>query len=886
MPRRSRQRAGRSGATPKLARYSAKRDFARTPEPPAHAGRSGGSAYLIQKHAARRLHYDFRLEFDGVLKSWAVTKGPSVDPADRRLAVHVEDHPLAYGDFEGVIPEGQYGGGTVIVWDRGVWEPVGDPHAGYAAGKLKFVLKGKRLKGGWMLVRMRDRAALEGRDNWLLIKENDRYARRGAGDALTVRNTTSAITGKTMDQIAGAKHPKVWRSEACSNLVSAPALGARKRETASAPDLSRVAGARRGSLPDFIARQLATLVEAPPKLGDWLHEIKIDGYRAYCRRRGSEVRFLTRTGQDWTDRFQTLVPALAALPGGDFALDGEIAVFNDRGVSSFGALQAALSAKQGNKLVYIVFDLLYLDGYDLRGAQLIDRKSLLEALLAATPKNGAVRYSEHLRTPGREVFAHACQLAFEGIVSKRADRPYAEGRTTDWVKAKCISRQEFVICGYTPPKKSGRTGFASLILGYYEEEHLRYAGHVGTGFSQRLLNDLSTRLARLRTDTPPIAGPLPPLGRRNAVWVRPELVCEVEFTGWTRDGVLRQPSFQGLREDKPASAVRRERPAPAPPRRVAAAAMGNARLRAAAQPLKSLATPPHEVAGVTISHPEREVFPGMGITKEGLAEYYRAVGEWILPEIADRPLSLLRCPTGIGGQCFFQKHFASGMKSLDRVAIREKSCAGKYLVVHGVRDLVTLIQEGVIEIHPWGARADDPDKPDRMIFDLDPAPDVAFERVVDAALAMRDFLAEFDLDAFAKTTGGKGLHVIVPLRRGIGWKDVKGFARAVAETFTHADTGHFTTTPVKRSRGGKIFIDYLRNDRGSTAVAGYCVRARAGAPVALPLAWSEVRHGLNPRKYSIANVPRLLEARRDPWRDLYRSRQTIPARAFEALGID
>jgi bifunctional non-homologous end joining protein LigD len=885
MSRHSRQHTARSSATAKLARYSAKRDFTRTSEPPAHGGRSGGNVYLIQKHAARRLHYDFRLELDGVLKSWAVTKGPSLDPADRRLAAHVEDHPLAYGDFEGVIPEGQYGGGTVMVWDRGAWEPVGDPHAGYAAGKLKFVLKGQRLKGGWMLVRMHGRAAQEGRDNWLLIKENDRYARPGAGDALAARAVTSAISGKTMDQIAGAKNPRLWQSQARSNPAPASALRSDKRR-GTAPDPSRVDGVRRGSLPDFVPPQLATLVEAPPNSGDWLHEIKIDGYRAYCCRRNHTVRFLTRTGQDWTDRFQAVVPAIAALPDGDLALDGEIAVFDDRGVSSFAALQAALSAKQDKKLVYVAFDLLYLDGYDLRGATLIDRKSVLEALLVAAPKDGAVRYSDDLRSPGREVFAHACQLALEGIVSKRADRPYVEGRTTDWVKAKCITRQEFVICGYTPPKKSGRTGFASLILGYYEEERLRYAGHVGTGFTQRMLDDLLARLIPLRTDTPSIAGPLPPLGRRNAVWVRPELVCEVEFTGWTRDGVLRQPSFQGLREDKPASAVRRERPVSAPQRRAAAAAMAGGPLRTAARRPKSQIAPPHEVAGVTISHPEREVFPGMGITKEGLAEYYRAVGEWILPEIVDRPLSLLRCPTGTGGGCFFQKHFAGGMKSLDRVAIREKSGTGEYLVVHGVRDLVALIQEGVIEIHPWGARADDPDKPDRVIFDLDPAPDVAFERVIDAALAMRGLLAEFDLDAFAKTTGGKGLHVIVPLRRGIGWQALKGFARAVAETFARADTAHFTTTPVKQSRGGKIFIDYLRNDRGSTAVAGYCVRARAGAPVALPLAWSEVRHGLDPRKYSITSVPRLLKTRRDPWRDLYRSRQIVPARAFKAFGIN
>ncbi|MDE2229616.1 MAG: DNA ligase D [Alphaproteobacteria bacterium] len=888
MLRRSSKRATRTRAPAKLTRYAAKRDFAKTPEPSGRVGARGGSAYLIQKHAATRLHYDFRLELDGVLKSWAVTKGPSLDPADRRLAVHVEDHPVAYGEFEGVIPEGQYGAGTVMVWDRGTWEPVGDPYAGYAAGKLKFVLKGKRLKGGWLLVRMRGRAAQEGRDNWLLIKENDRYARSGNGDALTARLATSAASGKTMPQIAGAKNARVWQAK--SSAEPAATIAARKprpapRRVANAPDPSPVAGACRGGLPDFVAPQLATLVDAPPKSGDWLHEIKIDGYRAYCRRRGGEVRLLTRTGQDWSDRFQALVPALAAVPGGDFALDGEIAVFDERGISSFGALQAALSAKQGNKLVYIVFDLLYLDGYDLRGAKLIDRKALLAALLTAAPKGGPVRYSEHLHAPGGEVFAHACALALEGIVSKRADRPYVEGRTPDWVKSKCVARQEFVICGYTPPKKSGRTGFASLIIGYYEEEKLRYAGHVGTGFTQETLRDLAVRLTRLRTDQRPIAGPLPVLGRRNAIWVRPELVCEVEFTGWTQDGVLRQPSFQGLREDKPATAVDRERTVAALRRR-AAATMARARVRSAAKRPLRPASAAREIAGVAISHPDREVFPDIGVTKEALAEYYRTVADWILPEIADRPLSLLRCPTGTGGQCFFQKHFAAGMKSVERVAIREKDGTTSYLVVHGVHDLVAMIQEGVIEIHPWGARADDPDKPDRIVFDLDPAPDVAFERVIDTACAMRELLAEIDLDAFAKTTGGKGLHVVVPLRRGIGWDRLKAFTHAVAQTFARANTATYTINPAKHARAGKIYIDYLRNDRGSTAVAGYCVRARAGAPVALPLAWSEVKRGLDPHRYSVTNVPRLLETRRDPWRKLYRSRQTIPARAFKSLGID
>ncbi len=850
--------------------------------------KAGGHAYVVQKHAATRLHYDFRLELGGVLKSWAVTKGPSLDPADRRLAVHVEDHPLEYGAFEGVVPAGEYGGGTVMVWDRGTWEPIGDAGAGYAAGKLRFVLKGRRLKGRWLLVRMRGHAAQRGRDNWLLIKENDRYARPGAGDAPTVRFTTSVASGRTMDRIVGAKRGGRGSAERPRPPIAAASPGT-SRATVEALEPSRVAGARRDPLPAFVAPQLAVAVDTPPKAGDWLHEIKIDGYRAYCRRRGGEVRFFTRSGQDWTDRFRALAPAVGALPDGDLALDGEIAVFDERGVSSFGALQAALSAKRGNRLVYIVFDLLYLGGYDLRGARLMDRKSLLERLLAAAPKGGALRYSEHLRTAGPDVFAHACDLALEGIVSKRADRPYVEGRTSDWLKAKCFARQEFVVCGYTPPKRSGRVGFASLILGYYEGERLRYAGRVGTGFDRGSLRDLASRLVALRADKPPIEGPLPPLGRGNAVWVRPELVCEVEFSGWTRDGVLRQPAFRGLRDDKPPSAVCRERVAASPRRRAAAAAAAaapGARPRMSAALDRGPGRTERTVAGVVISHPERAIFPGTAITKEALAEYYRSVADWILPEIVDRPLTLVRCPTGAGGPCFFQKHFATGMKTVPRVAIREKGSEAQYLVVRNVRDLVAVVQEGVIEIHPWGARTDDPDRPDRMTFDLDPAPDVGFAPVVEAAIAMRDMLAGFDLAAFARTTGGKGMHVVVPLRRGLAWPDLKAFARALAETFARGDPARFTATPTKRSRTGRIFIDYLRNARGATAVAGYSARARPGAPVAMPLAWKEVEPRLDPRRFTVATVPPLLAARRDPWRALYRSHQTIPARAFKALGID
>jgi bifunctional non-homologous end joining protein LigD len=875
-------------ATKKLATYRRKRDFAKTSEPNAGGQvRRTGHLYLIQKHAARRLHYDFRLELDGVLKSWAVTKGPSLDPADRRLAVHVEDHPLAYGKFEGTIPQGQYGGGTVMLWDNGTWSAKGDARMDYARGRLHFTLNGDRLKGGWLLVRMGGRAQEKGHDNWLLIKERDDYAKPGKGDALLERAAKSVFSGKTMEQIAAAKSVKVWQSKSAgkahkpgpaAKLVAVP-------KKPGLPDLARVEGARRAKLPDFVPPELATLVEKPPQGGRWLHEIKIDGYRTFVRREGSKVRLLTRTGQDWTDRFKALMPMLERLPGGDFALDGEVAVLDTRGVSSFGGLQKALSAGWDDKLVYIVFDLLYLDGYDLRNAALINRKRTLEKLLKTAPKNGPLRYSEHLDSSGGKVFRHACQLRLEGIISKRADRPYIEHRTQDWLKSKCITRQEFVICGYTPPKTPGRTGFGSLILGYYEEAELRYAGHVGTGFSQQQLSDLTAKLKALKTSRSSLANPNVE-ARRRAIWVKPKLVCEIEFLAWTSEGVLRHPSFQGLREDKAASMVTRDI---AIPRQRSAAAGSRSAAKTSLRHKQSLMPADdtvHSVAGVVISHPDRDIFPGLGITKEQLAEYYASVAKWLLPEIEGRPLSLLRCPSGAQKECFFQKHFATGMKSIERVDIQEKRGAGEYLVAHTIHDVVAIVQEGVIEFHPWGSRADDPDGPDRMIFDFDPDSGLKFARVVDGALAMRGFLAKLGLESWPKTTGGKGLHVVVPLKRGIGWTDLKGFARAVASSFVEADPKTYTINPLKRERTGRIFIDYLRNDRGSTAVAGYCVRARPNAGVAMPLAWAALKSSLDPRQYSIETVPRLLRARReDPWRGLYKSRQTISAKALETFGL-
>jgi bifunctional non-homologous end joining protein LigD len=847
-----------------LTRYKAKRRFDRTPEPkPGRAPGRAGHSYLIQKHDATRLHYDFRLELDGVLKSWAVTKGPSLDPEVKRLAVHVEDHPLEYGKFEGVIPKGQYGGGTVMLWDRGTWEPQEhheDVNADYAAGKLKFTLHGDRLKGGWTLVRMRSHRPGDRGDNWLLIKENDEYARPGDHDELLADGTESVATGKTMDQIADpTSKAKVWNSNRADGK---PEKKVRPRAR-KAPTLGRLAGAKAAALPKFVEPEQATLVATPPKGDEWLHEIKIDGYRVYCRRDGDKVAFLTRSGQDWTKKFGRLGDAVRMLPGKTFAIDGEIAVLDAKGRSDFGDLQQALSEEHDEKLALIAFDLLYLDGKDLRGTRLLERKKLLRALIPKGAETHALRYSDHIEGSGDAIFKEAGKRGLEGIVSKRAASTYRSGRVGDWQKAKCIQRQEFVIGGFTEGERARKGGVGALLLGYYERGALRYAGHVGTGFTAQSAVDLRTRLMRIKT-AKPAYDEVPKEARAGAIWVKPELVCEVEFGNWTTDGVLRHPSFKALREDKPAKSIVRETVGGPPPKAAA----------------KSAST----VAGVVITHPDRKVFPESNITKLDLARYYEAVAEWMLPEIANRPLSLLRCPEGIAGDCFFQKHFEHGVERILRVAIKEDKATRSYLVPRDAQDLVSLAQERVIEIHPWGALADDPDKPDRITFDFDPAPDLPFTRVIEAAKTMRKMLAGLKLTSFVKTTGGKGLHVVVPVRRDVDWDQLKNFSQAVALLLVESAPDKFTANPLKRERQGKIFVDYLRNARGSTAVAAYSVRARPGAPVAMPIRWEDLERDFKPARFDLRTVPGILQARRaDPWREIGSVKQSIAA-ALKSLG--
>jgi len=860
--------ARQNAAQKALTRYREKRDFTQTAEPsgaePVKA--KGDGFFVVQKHAATRLHYDFRLALDGVLKSWAVTKGPSLDPHDKRLAVEVEDHPVAYGDFEGTIPEGQYGGGTVMLWDHGGWEPIGDAKAGLKKGELKFILHGERLKGHWVLVRMGGKAAQEKRNNWLLINERDDEVREG-GKPLIESAVTSVTTGRSMDEIAG-EHDRIWHSNRPAD----------EQPEAAEPKPKAKSAKPRGKapLPDFIPPQLATRVARPPAGKDWLHEIKFDGYRVLARIDDGAVTLLTRRGHDWTNRFGPVARVLAKLDVRQALIDGEVVVMTDTGVTDFGRLQATLAGEARYDMSLQAFDLLHLDGEDLTGKHLIDRKKLLQPLIEELGAQSTIFYSDHIENLGDKVFAQACQLALEGVVSKRRDAPYRSGRSESWVKSKCIERQEFVIAGYSKSSVAGK-GLGSLLLAYYSGKELVYAGRVGTGFNETSVKAIRAALDTVERDTPPFAK-WPPGAGRDITWVEPSLVCEVEFLNWTEDGVLRHASFKGLREDKTAREVTIERPKPA--------AAPKSRSKTMAETAKPSAEGEKALAKITLTHPERVLDPDSGLTKRGLAEYLALVADRMLPHITGRPISFVRCPGGTAKACFYQKHIETKLPpGIGSVTIKEKEGTGDYLTIDNAEGLIGLAQMGVLEVHPWGSRADDVDKPDRLIFDFDPAPDVPFTWVIEAALAMRERLNALGLESFLKTTGGKGLHVVAPFKREHDWPTVKEFARAVA-TATAAESDRYVTVMTKAKRTGKIFIDFFRNDRGATAVAPYSTRARAGAPVATPLDWREATPALSPGHFTVETMPRrLAQLAEDPWAGMLTSKQAIGKAALRAMKV-
>jgi bifunctional non-homologous end joining protein LigD len=863
-----------------LQQYWQKRNFKETPEP---KGASRPPAerlqFVIQKHAASRLHYDFRLELDGTLKSWAVPKGPSLDPAQKRLAVHVEDHPLEYADFEGIIPPKQYGAGTVLVWDRGYWSPIGDPRAGYRRGRLKFHLAGEKLRGAWNLVRMGGRSG-EDKENWLLIKEQDAEARGGEEGDVT-KLAQSVASGRSMEEVA-SKRERVWHSNRQESRTPGRSFRAKILDPAQLPV------AKKAPMTDWLPPQLATLVERAPEGNEWVHELKYDGYRMLCSLRDGRVNLLTRNGNDWTSKLQQIAEAAGRLPVKQVWLDGEVVALMPDGSVNFQALQNAFDVRSETDLVYYVFDLLYLDGYDLRSSPLIERKRLLGSLLGELPPSSVIRYSDHIAGQGAVVYAEACARGMEGLISKRSDASYVAGRNRNWVKVKCGQRQEFVIGGFTEPSGS-RLGFGALLLGVYDNDgRLHFAGRTGTGFSERSLKELHKRLAALEQRDPPFSDPPTGADARGVHWVKPKLVAEVAFAQWTNEGVVRQASFQGLREDKQPREIvheRAQKPDGVPRSR---RAWRRGRRRADKKPApkaSSSAAEPTIVAGVTLSHPDRVLYPEQGLTKLGLARYYERVQDWIVPHLEGRPLTLVRCPEGHAAECFYQKHANETVPdAIGRIEIPEDTKTGIYMVADSLPAVIGLVQMGVLELHTWGAKKDRLDRPDRIIIDLDPDPGVSWKAVAEAAHLVRTLLNELDLECFVKTTGGKGLHVALPLQGAHSWDEVKAFSKAIADHLVRLIPDRFVANMSKQKRKNKIYVDYLRNAKGATAIAAYSTRARPGAPVSVPIAWDELAQDLRADHFTVVNVPeRLARLASDPWRGYFSVKQKLTPGMKQAL---
>lgn len=819
--------------TDPLQRYREKRDFRITGEPAARAAPKRRPAagiarsFVVQKHAARQLHYDFRLELDGALKSWAVPKGPSLDPRARRMAVHVEDHPLEYADFEGTIPPKQYGAGTVIVWDRGTWIAEGDAGEGYRDGKLKFELRGEKLQGRWTLVRMHGHAD-ERHEPWLLIKERDAFARP---------ETEYSIVDALPDSVL------------------------------TSPDRDPPPQARKAPLPESLEPQLATLVDAPPASGTWSWEMKFDGYRLLARIDGSDVRLVTRNGRDWTQRLPSLARAVAELelPGG--WIDGEIVVADANGVSDFQRLQNAFDSARTEDVVYYVFDLPFCAGYDLRQVPLRERRALLREWLRAHPSE-RVRFSDDFSAAPDELLRSACALGMEGLIGKRVDSPYVSRRSPSWIKLKCTNRQEFVVGGYTDPQGS-RNAFGALLLGVHDGSGaLRYAGKVGTGFDEAGLRELLAQLKARETDASPFAQRV---RERGAHWVRPELVAEVSFAQWTSGGRVRQPVFHGLRDDKPATAIRRERAgeAAAPQPDPAPDPMPDPRAR-------------RLLAGVRVSNPGRVIDAANGITKLDLVRYYAIAAAAMMPHLKRRPVALVRIPDGLGGQRFFQKHASTsalpGVRSLDA-----KYDPGEepLMEIADGKGLVTAAQMNAIEFHTWNATTRAIEKPDRMIFDLDPGEGIEWPAMIEAALLVHTLLDELGLASFVKTSGGRGLHVVVPIAPKHGWDTVKGLSKAIVAHLARTLPDRFVAKSGAANRRRRIFADYLRNGRGATTVAAWSTRARPGIGVSVPLSWDELPDVASGDQWTLRNVePRL--AGPDPWAAYASTRQSIDA-AMRAL---
>jgi len=792
-----------------LLDYARKRKFSVTPEPAHEPGatrraKTRQPIFVVQLHHASHRHYDFRLEVDGVLKSWAVPKGPSLRLGERRLAVEVEDHPLSYATFEGDIPKGEYGGGHVQIFDKGTWSTPDEPLQAIAAGKLDFVLKGDKLKGGWKLVRTKMPA---GKPQWLLFKRDDHYAMDAEADDL--------LAGKPLAKAAR----KPWHKRALA-----------------------IHGAQPGVLPAPLAPQLCSSHKSAPRGDDWLHEIKWDGYRLLVELHAGKATLRTRNGLDWTGKFPEIAQAIRALPVANAWLDGELVALDDQGRSDFSRLQQALKTRATDELRFLIFDMPGVDGVDLSQAPLIERKALLEELLTAQ-SSPLLAYSRHIIGHGEKVFAASKGQGVEGIISKQIHAPYVQVRSATWVKVKNEDSDEFVVVGYTQPKGS-RTAFGSLLMAKPEHGVLRYAGRVGTGFDDAALRDIFKRLSALAQKEANVVIPAhATVSARDVHWVKPQLVAEVAFRGWGKEGLLRQAAFKKLREDKSLADL---------------------------QPERSM--------DVKITHPDRVVYDSPRTTKAEVADYYRAVAPWMLAELANRPLSLLRCPDGAEGTCFFQKHYLESLGGgVKAIKLKQKSGAEDYIYVDDVQGLLALVQMNTLEFHPWGSRIDDPEKPDRMVFDLDPDEGIGWKQVVAAARDVRARLRDAGLESFVRVTGGKGLHVVVPIRRGPSWDQVKHFCEAFAGAMAAHRPQAYVATMSKQKRTDRIFIDWLRNTRGATSITSWSLRARPGAPVAAPLRWEDLGRVASSSAFDIRKAARRAAGlRADPWADLYKLEQALP----------
>lgn len=826
-----------------LQEYERKRDFNATPEPSGKRGRAKRNhalQFCIQKHDASHLHYDFRLELNGTLKSWAIPKGPSLDPKVRRLAVHVEDHPLDYADFEGNIPQGHYGAGDVIVWDRGIWEPEGDANQAYAKGKLRFRLQGEKLSGVWNLFRTRMAGKKE---QWMLVKSHDAQARSEADYSIVEAQPDSVISDRTL----------VPRSSASAKPVQPP-----KRKRAGA--------GKKAALPGQLQPQLATLVDSPPA-GDWRYEVKFDGYRVLARIEGDDVRLFTRNGHDWSHKMPRQVAALRALGLDSAWLDGEMVVNGENGVADFQALQNAFDTAHDERIVYYLFDLLFLGGQDLRERPLEDRRKALGELLEHD-QSEVLEFSADFEQPVESLLDSACRLQLEGLIGKRAGSPYTGRRSADWIKLKCKQRQEFVIVGFTDPKGS-RSGFGALLLALHDPDsgELRYAGKVGTGFSATTLDSIHARLKPLEIGKPAL--PRPPTGAeaRGVHWLKPKLMAEVAYAQMTRDGVVRHSVFHGLRDDKPASAIDLERAMPAktvPKAKRAKATEGLGDLR--------------------LTHPERIIDASIGATKRQIAEYYAGVSQWILPQLKDRPVALVRAPEGLDGELFFQKN--AGQLHIANVLSYDKAEAGQAaMVINRPDTLLGAVQMNMLELHTWNATDKDFDKPDRFVLDLDPDPALPWKAMLEATQLALTLLDELGLKVFLKTSGGKGMHLVVPLTRRAGWDEVKDFSHAVVNYLAKLFPDRLSAVSGPKNRVGRIFIDYLRNGKGATTACAYSLRAREGLPVSVPVWREELGQLKGANQWHIGNLHERLAEVDDPWADMGKTRQSITARMRKQMGM-